>query len=350
MLIVRPSHPADLPALLDLARTLPVGVTSLRGGEAALAGKLEAAAAAFAEAVVEPGDQSYLFSLTDSVTDRVLGVAGLVGAVGLVEPFYNYRLETLVHASRPLGIHHRVEVLSLCHDLTGHSALNALAILPEWRTAETVALLCRVRLLFAAAHPQRFADQWICELLGVCDDAGQSPVWGSLGRHFFGIDYRLAEDYCATRGRSFIAEMLPQHPIYVSLLTPAAQAALGQRHPLAGLSAGILQQEGFHPGRYLDIFDGGPVIEASRGAIATLRDFRRLTVCVTSRLTQADACLLANDRLEGFRAIKAPAAVDCEQAQVMLAPATAIALGVESGSALLVREGGGDAGAHDQAG
>lgn len=349
MLTIRPSLTADLAAIATIASHAPVGVTSLRAGSVLLSERIEASCAAFAEAVTEAGDQRYLFSLLDATTRQVIGVAGMVAAVGLVEPFYNYRRETLVHASRPLGIHNQVEVLSLCHDLTGASLLHAFALLPQAQSATAVELLCRSRLLFAAAHPQRFAERWVCELLGMCDAADQSPVWDSLGRYFFGIDYAQAEEYCAGKGRSFIAELLPQHPIYVSLLTPAAQAALGVIHPRAAPSAEVLLREGFSVGRYVDIFDGGPVVEARRDDLATLRNYRRYSASVVDRLHADGLLLLANAGIESFRAVLAPAALDPEQAQAMITRDTAAALQIESGATLLVAGGGHNAGTFDPA-
>ena len=242
MLIVRPSQPADLAAIELIARQSPPGVTSLRAPRQLLAEHIDASCAALEELVTSPGDQRYLLVLQDSHSLQVIGVAGMVAAAGLVEPFYNYRRETLVHASRPLGIHHQVEVLSLCHDLTGHSLLHAFSILAPHLDLQSADLLCRARLLFAAAHPQRFAADWACELIGPCDQHARSPLWDSLGRHFFGLDYLQAEEYCAAKGRAFIAELLPQHPIYVSLLTSEAQAALGQSHPAAQWSRGSSRQ------------------------------------------------------------------------------------------------------------
>ena len=151
MLIVRPSQPADLAAIELIARQSPPGVTSLRAPRQLLAEHIDASCAALEEWVTSPGDQRYLLVLQDSHSLQVIGVAGMVAAAGLVEPFYNYRRETLVHASRPLGIHHQVEVLSLCHDLTGHSLLHAFSILTPHLDLQSADLLCRARLLFAAA-------------------------------------------------------------------------------------------------------------------------------------------------------------------------------------------------------
>jgi arginine N-succinyltransferase len=348
MLIVRPSQPADLAAIELIARQSPPGVTSLRAPRQLLAEHIDASCAALEELVTSPGDQRYLLVLQDSHSQQVIGVAGMVAAAGLVEPFYNYRRETLVHASRPLGIHHQVEVLSLCHDLTGHSLLHAFSILAPHLDLQSADLLCRARLLFAAAHPQRFAADWACELIGPCDQHARSPLWDSLGRHFFGLDYLQAEEYCAAKGRAFIAELLPQHPIYVSLLTPEAQAALGQSHPAAQWSRGILESEGFRVSRYVDIFDGGPVLQARFADLRTASGCHRVTARVVDKLASGMPQLLANAALGGFRATFAAAALDSEQAEAMIEADTARALQIGSGdSLLLVLEGGGDAGTFD---
>lgn len=350
MLIVRPSLSSDLAAIELIARQSPPGVTSLRAPLGLLAEHIDASSAAFAGSATATADQRYLLVLEDDSLQQVIGVAGMVAAVGLVEPFYNYRRETLVHASRPLGIHHQVEVLSLCHDLTGASLLHAFSILPQYMASQSAQLLCRSRLLFAAAHPERFSDQWVCELLGVCDANGQSPLWDSLGRHFFGTDYLQAEDFCASKGRAFIAELLPQHPIYVSLLSGTAQAALGVSHPAAQWSRDILLGEGFSIGRYVDIFDGGPVLQARLSDLQIARGFRRLTARIVDKLASNDSQLMANASLPQFRAVIAPVAIDSEQAEAMIEAPTARALLLESGASLLVADvGGSHAGSLDQA-
>ena len=60
-----------------------------------------------------------MFVMEDTDSGRMAGVCAIKGAVGLNEPFYNYRIGTLVHSSRELDIFTRMETLYLSNDLTG---------------------------------------------------------------------------------------------------------------------------------------------------------------------------------------------------------------------------------------
>ena len=55
---------------------------------------------------------------------------------------------------------------------------------------------------------------------------------------------------------------MPPHPIYVTLLSEAAQEAIAQPHDGAMETFRLLQREGYRVGQHIDIFDGGPVLEA----------------------------------------------------------------------------------------
>ena len=61
--------------------------------------------------------------LEDTDNGDLVGCSGIIAASGFRAPFYTFRNEMFVHASRELGLHNRIHVLSLCHDLTGHSLL-----------------------------------------------------------------------------------------------------------------------------------------------------------------------------------------------------------------------------------
>lgn len=96
--------------------------------------------------------------------------------------------------------------------------------------------------------------------------------WDSLGRHFFKMDFSHADHVSGLGNKSFIAELMPRQPLYTCLLTEQAQAVIGKAHPNAVPARRILCNEGFpHPG-YIDLFDGGPVIEAHIPKIRAVRD------------------------------------------------------------------------------
>ncbi|MCA9135161.1 MAG: arginine N-succinyltransferase, partial [Planctomycetales bacterium] len=109
----------------------------------------------------------------------------------------------------------------------------------------------------------------IAELRGVIDDKGRSPFWDGLGRHFFQVDFPIA-DILSSSDKQFIAELMPTHPIYVPLLPKAAQAVIGKVHPQTEPARKLLESEGFAFSKMIDIFDGGPCVRCDRKAIRTI--------------------------------------------------------------------------------
>uniref|UniRef100_UPI001C307FF9 arginine N-succinyltransferase n=1 Tax=Achromobacter sp. GbtcB20 TaxID=2824765 RepID=UPI001C307FF9 len=73
-----------------------------------LGDRVECAVASFAE-TIPPHERDYMFALEDTTNGRLAGVCAIKGAVGLTEPFYNYRIGTLVHSSRELNVFTRME-------------------------------------------------------------------------------------------------------------------------------------------------------------------------------------------------------------------------------------------------
>lgn len=334
MLLFRPSRPEDLDAVERLAAASPVGVTSLPVDRDKLAEKIATSVNCLATEVTFHGEEQYFFVLEDTDSGDLAGVSGIVASAGYREPFYNYRNETLVHASRELGVHTRIHALSLCHDLTGNTLLSSLYIHPPYRFTAYSDLLSRARFLFMAAHPQRFAEGVVSEMLGITDDAGNSPFWDSVGRTFFGIDYQTAEHYCGTRSRTFIAEMLPQHPLYVPLLSDAAQEAIGQLHPFSEMSFDILSREGFETENYIDPFDGGPILHAPVSAIRTIRSSREMAVREGQR-RGGDLHLIANTRDREFRCVVAELSVPSGK-ELTLDSRLLEALAIEPGDAVRI--------------
>ncbi|MBB5016993.1 arginine N-succinyltransferase [Chitinivorax tropicus] len=335
MFVLRPSRLTDLPAIERIAAKSPVGVTSLPDNRERLYAKIEASVKSFESDVCGNGEETYFLVLEDTRTGELVGTSGVVASAGYQEPFYNYRNETLIHASRELGVHSKIHVLSLCHDLTGNTLLTSFYIDEPYQYTEWSDLLSRARLLLIAGHPQRFGDSVVSEMVGLSDEQGNSPFWDGVGRLFFDIDYAQAELYCGIKGRSFIAELLPQHPIYVPLLPEPAQEAIGQVHPAAMLPFEILINEGFETERYIDIFDGGCVVQARTANIRTIAGHRRCRVEI-GETAGAPVQLLANRKLTDYRATVGAAVVDEQQGTVRLSQTLADVLCVVAGDALLV--------------
>src|SRR5690606_4576648 len=100
MLVMRPAQLSDLAEVKRLAADSPLGVTSLPDDVERLREKILASEASFAAEVIFNGEESYFFVLEDSSSGRLLGCSGLVASAGYSEPFYTFRNETFVHASR----------------------------------------------------------------------------------------------------------------------------------------------------------------------------------------------------------------------------------------------------------
>ena len=289
-MIVRPVQGSDLPALMTLARRAGPGFTSLPANDARLAHRIRWAQRTFA-GQVERADADYLFVLEDD-DQQVIGVSALGGAVGLREPWYNYRV----------GMERHIQTLFLSNEMTGQSEVCSLFLRPDQRQGHNGRLLSVARFLFVAEYPQLFGEKLIAELRGSADEYGCSPFWDSLGRHFFKRDFGHADHLSSLGSKALIAELLPRQPLYTCLLTEEARAVMGIAHEQAEPARRILCAEGFSHQGYVDIFDAGPVIEAAIPQIRAVRDSLTLSMEIglrdgTARLPW----LIYNRRLESCR-------------------------------------------------
>ena len=73
-----------------------------------------------------------------------LNGAAAKAAVGLTEPFYNFHLGTLVHASRALDVYTVAPTLFLANDHTGHTELCSLFLDQGFRQGRNGVLLLNV--------------------------------------------------------------------------------------------------------------------------------------------------------------------------------------------------------------
>ena len=155
----------------------------------------------------------------------------MFGQVGVAQPFYSYHLSTLTQSSPELGKTFRNQLLTLTTDLEGSSEVGGLFLHPEMRAGGWGSLLARSRYLFMKMHRARFGDRTLAELRGVMDEAGNAPFWDALAGRFFGMSFPEADEFNAVHGTQFIADLMPRTPIYVALLTDAAQGGDGPAAP-----------------------------------------------------------------------------------------------------------------------
>lgn len=303
MLALRPVQLSDLPQLQQLARESLVGVTSLPDDTERLRQKILGSCASFTSEVQRNGPENYFFVLEDLASQQLLGCSEILATAGFNEAFYSLRNRPFTSESRELNIHHGVPALSLCQDLNAHTLLRGFHINAELERTPLSELLSRARLLFIAAHPQRFSDAVITEIVGYSDDAGESPFWNALGKHFFDLPYTEAERLCGLQNRSFLAELMPHYPIYVPMLSPEAQACIGRIHPAGQEAFDILEREGFETNSYIDLFDGGPTLFARPPSIRSIADSRLAVARAGTQALGKTPYLVSNDALPHYRAM-----------------------------------------------
>jgi arginine N-succinyltransferase len=274
MLVVRPSSFVDLTSIERLLAATDARVTTLPKERGKLSEKIEQSTDAFAEGIDQDGPASFLFVLENTETNSLVGTAGIDTEAGSGYPFFNYRIDEVVHASHHLNVSSKVPVLFLSHELTGKTLLRSFAIDPQIKETEAFDLLSRARLLFIACLPERFQRQAIVEIQGIFNDKGDCPFWDAVGRHFFGIDFNTADYYCSVKSKTFMSELIPQHPIYVPLLPEKARGTIAQNHEAANRACQLFYREGFDKTAFIDPFDGGPVLAGDVMNLFTLKHVR----------------------------------------------------------------------------
>ena len=327
MIIIRPINASDYDSLHQIAIESGHGFTSLPVSESLLKNKISRSEKSFESEVTKPGDQGYLFVMEDTETGEVVGTSGIEAAVGLDNPFYHYHLGKVVHSSSELKVHNSIDTLTLCNDLSGVTEICTLFLKEKARVNSNGRFLSRFRFLFIAEHVKRFSDQIIAEMRGVSNENGNSPFWQWLEENFFSIDFPTADYLTGIGNKVFIAELMPKYPIYVSLLSKAAQDAINNVHKNTAPALRLLESEGFTLSNYVDIFDGGPTISAQTRHIKTFSQSLRLQVKYSNKKEAEDEAnssmqqrhIICNSMTVDFRAIQIHATI-CDNERYVIIP------------------------------
>ncbi|MBR8376889.1 arginine N-succinyltransferase [Burkholderia cenocepacia] len=335
MIVVRVVQTGDVDALVSLAQETGPGLTTFKPDRDALAARIERSRRTL-EGRAAPGEAGYFFVMEESKTGDIAGVCGIETQVGLEQPFYNYRVSTVVHASQELGVWTRMSALNISHDLTGYAEVCSLFLSPRYRTGGVGGLLSRSRFMFIAQFRDRFPERICAELRGHFDEDGTSPFWRAVGSHFYQIDFNAA-DYLSSHGRkSFLAELMPRYPVYVDLLPQDAQDAVGLTHRDTLPARKMLEAEGLRYQNHVDIFDAGPVLECHVNDLRTVRESVVVPVAIGVPDARDDAprSLVSNTSLGDFRVGVAPGVV--ANGLFVLSADDAVALDVKAGDPVRV--------------
>lgn len=346
-MIIRPVATSDLAALKDIAVESGPGFTSLVNDHDFLVEKIQGSIASFSDSTgqttEQPGDQSYLFVLVEPETGAIMGTTGIKASVGTQGPLYHYRLGHATRQSPGLELICRQQTLTLCNHYTGCSEICTLFLRPRYRRAWAGKLLSRVRFLFMAQHPQRFASTIIAEMRGVSDQAGGSPFWRWLQANFVDLDFATVSQMVGTGDNGFIADLMPEHPLYTHLMDGAARSVIGKVHPDTRPALHMLESEGFRYTGFIDPFDGGPTVEAQVSNLQSVHQSSLCRVRIGPDLAptkaewtnggQGKTLMVANSRTVDFRATVTSAARYLPAKQMLEVPESlAQSLGLENGA------------------
>lgn len=334
MLVIRPLQEHDLDDLYVMTQNAGKGLTTLPADQEMLQRKIERARESFNQRCA-PEAGLYLFALEDTVTRKAVGISGIEARVGLEEVFYNYRLSVTVNASRELGVHVRTPTLHLSNDMTDTTEICSLLLSDDYKGGGSGLLLSRCRFMYLDDFRSHFSEKVFAEMRGVSDKEGRSPLWDALGSKFFDMEFIQADMLSGLGNKSFIAELMPKYPIYLSMLPDTARAVISRVHENTRPALKMLQAEGFNFNGMVDIFDGGPVVEAFVNNIRTVRDSVNRHAMVVSKPINLDVpteqrAMISNRSFRDFRVTTIPMACIGPDT-VRLSREVADALLVESG-------------------
>jgi arginine N-succinyltransferase len=330
MVVIRPITFADLDQLEALAALTGVGLTTLPSDRDYLTKRIRNSERSFAGIPDRPGGESYLFVMEDLASRAVIGTCGIVSKVGGFEPFYSYTIEKTHFHSDVINVNKEVPILKLHEVHDGPAEIGTLFLHPSFRGGGNGRLLQLVRFLFIAEHPDAFEKMVVSELRGVSDEEGHSPFWDAIGAHFFDIDFRRA-DYLSIVNKRFIADLMPDHPIYIPLLPKEAQEVIGVPHAQSKPAVRNLEQEGFAFANEVDIFDAGPVYQCARDSIRTVRESRAARVREIVESVESPAFMMAASGKD-FRACQG--ALEIVQDDVRITRACADAMRINQGDVI----------------
>lgn len=299
-MLIRPITLRDLDPLYQIAVESGPGFTSLMPDRDALAQKIEHSMKSFERRVDNPTNEQYLFVLEDEHSHEIMGTTGIQASVGLDRPLHHFKRD---RTTGPAGLVR--ETLTRCEHYAGCTEICSLYLRPDYRQANAGKLLSKVRFLFMAMHPERFANTVIAEMRGVSDTHGHSPFWNWLRHQVVDLDFSTVTQLSAQSDARFLEQLVPPGPFDIADMTIEAQAVIGQVHPDTRPALHLLKQEGFRHRGLVDLFDAGPTIECARDAITSVRNsglYRGLYGGTRITAHTGFPLIVANGQCSGFRA------------------------------------------------
>jgi arginine N-succinyltransferase len=269
---VRGALKSDEDQLLAVAQHLDT--VNLPDDREEIRGILEHSENSFTGAIKDPRRRQYVFVLTDTKSQKIVGTSMIIGQLGRRDAPYIY-LDVIQEErySATLDKHFNHTTLNVGYSYNGPTEIGGLVLDPTYRRVpEKLGLfISYVRFLYIKAHRDLFRDEILAELLPPLEPDGTSHLWDALGRHFTDMSYAEA-DLLSKKNKEFIRGLFPEGTIYASLLPQQAQDVIGKVGAQTKGVEKMLRRVGFRYAERVDPFDGGPHFIAPTDEITLVED------------------------------------------------------------------------------
>lgn len=329
-LLFRSVHENDLQAIKEIASKVGFGFTSFPKDPATLKFKFDRAISSFKQTILKESC-FYLFVLEEQTHHTIIGTSAIEASVSYRtrSPFYNYEVANITQRSVAMGVEKHHQILFLENNYQEDSVLCALFLDRSQRGKGQGSLLSHARCLFIAEFPDLFSNRLIAEMRGVYDEKGDAPFWQGLGQHFFDCDHHTILNIISTEGTQIIADLMPTYPIYTFLLPEKTRDVIGVTHKSTKPALHFLEKEGFIFRNYIDVIDGGPIIESEKLSLRANKESHRLPIAGYQKNIEGDIMMICNTDLN-FKATFGTVTVD-DNNEVWVEEETAKLLGVQKG-------------------
>ena len=328
---IRPITMDDFSLFVKLVEKAQVGLSSLPLDHTYLEKRIEDSIRVWED---PDYDGSYLFVLEDN-DSGVVGCCGISPRTGGEHPFYTFELNHEIHPPTQLTRREHHPFVKLLKVFQGPTEIGSLFLDPNYRRKGVGKLLSYSRFLFMANFPSCFRTEVIAEIRGMISPEGHSPFFEAIGKHFFDMEFPYV-DYITSLNKELLQDLLPRHPIYINLLPQAARDCVGKVHTLTQGACKMLEQQGFKPKNWIDVFDAGPVLSANLFEIALVKESKVLEVDSKVR-AHTKPCFISNVA-KNFRAIFED--VPYDENKIELTPFQQEILNIGLGDKVRIWEGG----------
>ncbi len=295
--VIRSITEKDLDWLCAIAPKLGIGFTSLPNNKAFLKKRIQTVVKSFKEEIPLE-DRVYLFVRENLPQKEIVGICGIDVNIGYKESFYSYQISTVSQACEVLDKYINHTMLHLVNNFQQASELISFWVDPAYRGQSVGATLSYSRFLFMAQFKELIHDQIIAEIRGFVDDQQISPFWEAIGRKFFDMDFKTADELTFSSGKQFIADLISRDPIYLDLMPESAKKVAGVEHPAATGARILLEHQGFKFNNHIDIFDAGPVLHAERDKIHAVANSQLAAISSIAEIGSDHVALIYNTRLD----------------------------------------------------